>query len=96
MATSYRIVGRTNGWIASRDVNFRGKCEVTFKEGLSLREAQKELLRMYNYDYHTCWSNWGLAVIHSNLHAWSGDDGIRTYEYDSRRYCIEEMEEIED
>ena len=95
MGKTYRIVGRTNGWIANRDANFRGKCEVTFKESLTLREAQKELLRMYNYDYDTCWSNWGLAVIHSNGNAWSGDDGIRRYEYDSRVYSIQEIE-VED
>lgn len=95
MKQLYKIMGKTNSWIASRDVNFRGKCEVTFKENLTLREAQKELLRMYNYDYDTCWSNWGLAVIHSNGYAWSGDDGIRTYVYDSRAYNIEEIE-VED
>lgn len=95
MATTYSIIGRTNGWIASRDANFRGKCEVIFKENLTLREAQEELLRMYNYDYDACWSNWGLAVIHSNGNAWSGSDGARRYEYDSRVYSIEEIE-VED
>lgn len=95
METTYRIIGRTNGWIANRDVNFRGKTTIVIKENLTLREAQKELLSMYNYDYDTCWSNWGLAVIHSNGNAWSGPDGIRRYEYDSRVYAIEEID-IED
>lgn len=90
MEQLYKVMGKTNGWIASRDVNFRGKCEVTFAKGLTLRKAQKELLAMYNNDYNTCWSNWGLAVIHSNGNAWSGSDGVRRYEHDSRVYWIEE------
>ena len=95
MEKMYKITGRTNGWIASRDINFNGKCVIVIKENLTLREAKKELLRMYNYDYDTCWSNWGLAVIHSKFNAWSGSDGIRRYEYDSRVYAIEEID-IED
>lgn len=93
MERIYKIVGRTNSWIANRDANFRGKCEVTFADKLTLREAQRELLRMYNYDYDTCWSNWGLAVIHGNGSAWSGADGNRSYEYDSRVYSIEKIED---
>ena len=37
---SYKITARTNGWIASRDIRFNGKTEVTLHEHLSLREAQ--------------------------------------------------------
>lgn len=73
---------------------------MTFKENLTLREAQQELLRMYNHDNDTCYSNWGLAVIHSAKRldgAFTCSNGMRCYRYDSRDYMIEEIEiEVED
>lgn len=92
METRYRIVGRTNSWIASRDANFKGKTEVVFKDDLSLKDAKNELLRMYNYDYGTFWNNWGMAIIQSKGNAWTASDGMRAYEFDSRTYKIEEYE----
>lgn len=44
MEKNYKIVGRTNGWIASRDIHFNGKTEITIESNLTLREAQKKLL----------------------------------------------------
>ena len=95
MVTRYRIIGITNSWIAQRDANFKGRTKVVFKDDLSLKEAQKELLRMYNHDNDTCYSNWGLAVIHSAKRidgAFTYSNGMRCYRYDSRDYMIEEYE----
>lgn len=94
---TYKIIGRTNGWIAQRDAIFKGKTEIVIEDGLSLREAQKMLLSMYNKDYESerayC-SNWGLAVIQSNRLGVGAYNtcGSRCYEYDSRVYTIEEDE----
>lgn len=97
MAT-YRIIGRTNSWIAQRDAMFKGRTSVDIVNGLTLREAQKKLLDMYNTDYsdnRVYCSNWGLAVIQSNRHGVGAYNscGTRHYEYDSRVYSIEEDEE---
>jgi len=70
---------------------------VELNTGLSLREAQKMLLSMYNKDYQDerpyC-NNWGLAVIQSNRYGVGAYNtcGSRCYEYDSRVYTIEEDE----
>ena len=31
-------------------------------EGLELRDAQKELLQLFNNKFDTCYKNWGIAV----------------------------------
>lgn len=95
---TYKITGHTNSWIAQRDATFKGKTEIVIEEGLSLREAQKTLLAMYNKDYEderTYCNNWGLAVIQSNRYGVGAYNtcGSRCYEYDSRVYTIEEDEE---
>jgi hypothetical protein len=90
--TSYRIIGKTNGWIAQRDAIFNGKERVVIERGLSLKEAQEKLLDMYNEDYDfdgMAFANWGLCRIHNPHNTWSQIDGTRGYEYDSRRYSIE-------
>lgn len=61
MEKNYKIVGKTNGWIASRDIHFNGKTEITIESNLTLREAQKKLLDFFNEDYDTCYQNWGLV-----------------------------------
>ena len=94
---TYKITGKTNGWIAQRDATFKGRTEIVIEDGLSLREAQKMLLSMYNKDYQDerqyC-NNWGLAVIQSNRYGVGAYNtcGSRCYEYDSRVYTIEEDE----
>lgn len=92
---TYRIVGKTNGWIAQRDIHFNGKCKVTFRNGLTLREAQEILLDFFNESKEKSYSNWGLAVRYCDS-AWSREDGTRGYEEDSRYYSIEEEMEDQD
>lgn len=97
---TYRIIAKTNGYIANRDIMFKGKCEVTLSEGLTLREAQCELLDLYNKKYETGYTNWGLVVAHNDQRLRShrgGDtfatsfrDGTRSFAYDGRTFAIEE------
>ena len=89
---SYKIVGKTNGWIAQRDSLFRGKTEIVLERNLTLHEAQRKLLDFFNEDYDTAYQNWGLVRCnHSDLSS-SCKDGTRSYEYDSRYFSIEEEE----
>lgn len=90
---TYKITGKTNGYIASRDINFKGNTYVTLAEGLTLREAQEELLEMFNNDKDTNFSNWGLARCNYPGETSSYKDGTRSYEEDSRYYSIEEETE---
>lgn len=96
MGKKYMIIGKTNSWIAHRDIKFNGKIEITIDQDLTLREAQKKLLDMFNEDYEDRgWFavNWGIAVnISGRLAAPTFNDGTRQYEYDSRVYRIEEQE----
>lgn len=95
MKTTYCIIARTNLWIACRDSKFNGKCSVILKSGLSLNEAQAELLSMFQAAYEVSYPNWGV-VMHSNLgksHCTRWMDGTYKYEYDSRSYYIEEEAE---
>ena len=94
---TYIIIGRTNSWIAHRDIKFNGKCNVILKSGLSLKEAKSQLLNMLNNDYEKCYPNWGV-VMNSNLgkfYCYHHSDDTYSYEYDSRTYSIEEeVEEL--
>lgn len=94
MATkSYRIVGKTNGWIAQRDVNFNGKTEVIFEKHMTLKEARKKLLEWFNNDYDLCCPNWGSAMnSKEGRDNASRYDGLYSYWWDSRSYSIEEEE----
>lgn len=104
IATGYAIVAKTDHYHANRIAMFNGRCEVCVCRGLSLKEAQDELLKMYNRDYEDerpYAPNWGLAVIHSKRHCYgahpTADDGTRTYIYDCYKYSIvEELELIEE
>lgn len=86
----YKITGKTNGYIANRDIHFNGKKEIVIEKGLTLQEAQKKLLKFFNQDYDTSYPNWGLARINHPYDTSSYKDGTRSYEYDSRYYRIEE------
>ena len=89
---TYRITGKTNGWIAQRDMKFNGKTEITIREHLTLKEAKKLMIDFYNEDYETYYPNWGLIVANGRSMAGTDSDGLYYYEYDSRYYSIEEEE----
>lgn len=97
---TYRIVARTNAYIAQRDSMFNGKTEVVLENNLSLSQARKSLLDMYNdrfSDERPYASNWGMAVIQSAKHTdgatATNSDGTRSFEYDSRVFSIKEEAE---
>lgn len=94
MEQKFKIVGRTNGWIAERDTQFKGKPEITIAGNLTLKEAQRRLLSMFNDCYELSCSNWGMAVIARRYRAEGAcktrDDGTRSFIYDSRYFGIEE------
>lgn len=85
---TYIIEGETNPYIAQRDINFKGKCIVTLKRGMTLKEAQKELLEMFNEDYGTGYKNWGHARQKEPFKTTTWNTGERRYEFDSRTYTI--------
>lgn len=97
----YNIVAETNPYLANRLAEFNGKCRIVKAENLTLKEAQKELLGMYNEmfeDERPYANNWGLAVIQSRGHDGASrtfSDGTRVFDYDSRRYSIEKVEDVE-
>lgn len=91
---NYKIIGKTNGWIAQRDILFKGKTEITIADSLTLKEAQEKILDFFNEDYDTCYQNWGLVRCNYPYQSSSCKDGTRGYEYDSRYYCIAEDVEI--
>lgn len=93
---TYKIIARTNGYIASRDPEFNGKTETVLESGMSLEEARGKLLELYNQKFgnerpYAC--NWGMAVIQSKPYcdgaAKTFHDGTRTFDWDSRTYTIE-------
>lgn len=92
---TYQIIGSTNSYIAQRDANFNGKCEIVISSELSLQEAKRELLSMFNNDYETCLPNWGVVMnsIIGRANCYHYSDGTYRYEYDGRYYSIEEAEE---
>lgn len=90
MEKTYKITGKTNGWIAQRDTLFKGKEYITIESGLTLKEAQEKMLNFFNEDYNTGYSNWGLVRCNHGYNSWSHKDGTRGYDYDSRYYYIEE------
>lgn len=94
---TYRIIARTNAYIAQRDSMFNGNTEVALENNLSLSQARKSLLDMYNdrfSDERPYANNWGMAVIQSAKHtdgaSATDSDGTRSFEYDSRIFSIEE------
>ena len=97
MEKTFKIIGRTNGWIAARDSQFKGKTEIVIAYNLTLKEAQRKLLSMFNECYELDCSNWGMAVIASKERAEGAykthEDGTRSFDYDSRTFSIEEDEQ---
>lgn len=97
MAT-YRIkLVFQNSYIASRNGGNR-----TLESGLTLKEAYKKLLDLYNEQYsdeRPYANNWGLAVIQSRPYVFGASptfkDGTRSFDVDSRSYIIE-LEENEE
>ena len=94
MEKKYRIIGETNGWIAARDSQFKGKTEIVIDDNLTLKEAQRKLLSMFNECYELGCSNWGAAVIATKSRVFCAykthDDGTRCFDYDGRTFSIEE------
>lgn len=92
--TTYRIIGRTNGWIAQRDSAFNGKTERIFEKGLSLQQAKSLLLSWFNHDYDLACPNMGSAMNskEGRDHLSRYNDGTYSYDWDSRQYIIEEEE----
>lgn len=94
---TFKIIRKTDSYHARFFAN--GKCEDTIKSGMTLKEAQKELLDMYNGIYmeeRPYAPNWGMAVIQSKGHVFGASktlgDGTRSFDYDSVKYSIEEEE----
>lgn len=90
--TTYKIT-RThqNPYIASRNGQ---SIETTLYEGLTLQEAYDILLDMLNNQFDTCYRNWGVAV-NAMRNTYDGanktaSDGTRSYDWDSRRFEIQE------
>ena len=94
MEKKFRIVGITNGWIAARDSQFNGKTAIIVAGNLTLKEAQRKLLSMFNDCYDLNCSNWGMAVIARRYRVEGAgktrDDGTRCFIYDRRYFNIEE------
>lgn len=92
MKKTYKIIARTNSWIAGRDIHFNGKTEVVVSKGMNLKEAREKLLRFFCDDYEVYYPNWGVArhsIIGRNVTS-RYQDGTYSYECDSRYYSIEE------
>ena len=94
MDKTFKIVGRTNCWIAARDSQFNGKTEIDVEKNLTLKEAQNELLRMFNKCFELDCKHWGTAVIATKSRVFCAykthDDGTRCFDYDVRTFSIEE------
>ena len=94
MEKKFRIVGITDGWTAERDTQFNGKTQIIVAGNLTLKEAQRKLLSMFNDCFELNCSNWGMAVIARKKCAEGADetheDGTRSFDYDSRTFSIEE------
>lgn len=92
--TTYRIIGRTNGWIAQRDSAFNGKTERVFEKGMTLSEAKSKLLSWFNHDYDLSCPNMGSAMNNKEGrdHLSHYNDDTYSYDWDSRQYIIEEEE----
>jgi hypothetical protein len=89
---TYRVISKTNGWIAQRI----GWCktEILISDNLTLKQAKCVLLSMLRNDYEIYFPNWG-CVMNSKIgrnYVSHYKDGTYSYEYDSR-YCLIEEEE---
>lgn len=86
----FAIIGETNGYIANRDIHFRGKTKVTFDIFDTLEEANNELLKWCKKD-HQLIGQWNWPLIKAHDYGNCRKDGTRMYEYDSRIYYTQEI-----
>lgn len=92
----YKIIGETNGYIASHDIHFNGKTKVEFAHDLSLEDAISELDSFFYKDYGYYHDSFEIDYNEENdepIYAiddrWTNrQDGTACYEYDSRYYSI--------
>ena len=93
---TYKVICKTNAYQASRNAMFKKHSTVAeILGGLSLKEAYKELLSLYNDKFEserTYATNWGIAVIQSLPYLDGANithkDGTRSFDYDGYRYEI--------
>lgn len=97
METRYRIVGRTDGYHARTSPELGNRCEAVLEDGLSLGDARRILLDMYNRKYEDerpYAPNWGMAVLNGRRRVCGAtatfSDGTRMFSYDVYSYSIEE------
>ena len=66
-------------------------------EGIELRDAQKELLQLFNNKFDTCYKNWGIAVAATKGTCEGArptfSDGTRSFSQDVYTWRIEEEHE---
>lgn len=97
---TYKVTGKTNGWIAQRDINFNGKTEINLAENLTLEEAREKLADFFYKDYDHYYDSVEISYNEETEESEYGvderwndyGDGTASYEYDSRYYRIEEEE----
>lgn len=98
----YAIICSTNPYQASRNPHFRrhhtSYVVDTFE---SLKDAQREMLNLFNNHFETSYSNWGLAVANTRksgvFYAFSLKRGLRGFDYDGYMFeIVENYEEDED
>ena len=95
---TYKITKQADKLIASRDASFNGNTKVTINHGLSIEEARKKLLEMYNNDWGTDFKDWSpepnpespFAYGQNPYGSVKNEDGTVSYTYNSRTYSIEE------
>ena len=100
MNNNYRIVATTDPYHGSRKAGFQRYNDTTYRkvieEGMTLREAQKELLRMFRESAGRYFENWGVACWYMGepgLEAYpTHEDGTRSFCDDVITYSIEEEE----
>lgn len=91
----YNIIEKRDWYTANRDAAFKGKCERIIRTNLSLKDAQKELLNLFNYYFQNEYfaTNWGMAVIMTRKRVFSASptypDDTRSFEYDGKKFYIE-------
>ena len=90
---NYSIICKTDPYHASRMSGFNRVGVKVMDSGLTLKEAQKKLLKYFSEDAGSYFDNWGLAVLYrgkQDLEACKTyRDGTRAYSYDIYTYSIE-------
>lgn len=91
----YAIIGRTNGYIARRDGMFNGKTEIVLKDKLTLYEAYSILIEMYNNYYADEIGYFSTLLDARMVNGVDSyiDSDLQGFEYDSRKFSIEMMED---